>query len=480
VPSADPVATASAEAGPDAHAALEPGAADGRPGRRFLIWLLVLVGVGVAIRFPYLWWDRRHVEFLGDSYYYHEGANLLADGQGFINPFTRNFYGETLQAADHPPAYLVYLSLFSVLGLTSVTAHMFASTLLGLSSIVLAGFVGRRIAGDRVGLVAAGLVAIAPNVWRYDGAMLSEVMVIPLVLLGVLLSYRFWDRPSLWRLVWLGVVVGLGGLTRAELLLMVPLLIIPLALLIRRLPMTTRVGWAVAGSVVVGIVVAPWIAFNAARFEEPVLFTQNLGQTLSGANCDTTYNGPLIGYWDFNCPTDLLAANGISRSTTDSERSERLVREAGIQYMRDHTRQIPGVVAARLGRIVGIYRPTQQRDLDADTEGVTRWVATLGMLTLPVTIVGAVAGTVVLRRRRRMVLGLVAPIASVLVTVVVFYAASRFRATAEGPLLVLCAVALDAAWRWWRTRSTRGEPSPAFGGGDPAPDQDPLPTGRTA
>jgi 4-amino-4-deoxy-L-arabinose transferase-like glycosyltransferase len=458
VPSADAVTSASPEARPDDPDALEPGAVEGRPGRRFVIWLLVLVGVGVAIRFPYLWWDRRHVEFLGDSYYYHQGANLLADGQGFINPFTRNFYGETLEAADHPPAYLVYLALFSAVGLTSVTAHMFASALLGLSSIVLAGFVGRRVAGDRVGLIAAALVAVAPNVWRYDGAMLSEVMVIPLVLLAVLLGYRYWDRPSLWRLLWLGAVIGLGGLTRPELLLLVPMLVLPLALFTRRVSARTRWAWAVGASVVAGLVVTPWIAFNATRFEEPVLFTQNLGQTLAGANCDSTYYGELVGYWDFACPVAVLAENGISRSTLDSERSERLVREAGIDYMRDHPRRVPLVVGARVGRIVGVYRPTQQRDLDALTEGVTMWVATFGMITVPVTIAGAVAGGVVLRRRGRLSMPLVMPVASVLVTVVVFYAASRFRATAEGPMLVLCAVALDAAWRWWRSRPGRAGP----------------------
>jgi len=440
---------------------LEPGAETSPPERRFLGWLAAAVVLGAAIRFPYLWFDRRHVEFLGDSYYYHRGANLLADGEGFINPFTRDFFGETHEAADHPPLYLVYLALFSFVGLTSVTGHMFASALLGLSSIVLAGFVGRRIAGDRVGLIAAVLVAVAPNVWRYDGAMLSEVMVIPLVLLAVLLAYRYWDSPSVVRLLWLGLVIGLGGLTRPELLLLVPLLVVPLALLTRSVAMRARLTWMVAGSVVAGLVVTPWIAFNAARFEEPVLFTQNLGQTLAGSNCDSTYYGEIVGYWDFACPVAILADNGISRSTLDSERSERIVRQAGIDYMRDHAERVPAVVAARLGRIVGVYRPTQQRDLDALTEGVTMWVATVAMVTVPITIAGAVVGGVVLRRRGRSVLPLVAPIASVLVTVVIFYAASRFRATAEGPMLVLCAVAVGAGWRRLRGPSGDERPDPA-------------------
>ena len=37
---------------------------------------------------------------------------------------------------------------------------------------------GREMAGRRVGLIAAVLVAIYPQIWRYDGMVLSETMVI--------------------------------------------------------------------------------------------------------------------------------------------------------------------------------------------------------------------------------------------------------------------------------------------------------------
>jgi 4-amino-4-deoxy-L-arabinose transferase-like glycosyltransferase len=465
---ADPAAARALEPGVATTPELEPGAVDARPGRRFVLAVAALVALGLAIRFPYIWADRRHVPFFGDGYYYHHGANLLADGEGFINPFARVLHGETYEAADHPPLYLVYLSLFSAVGLRSVTAHLLASVLLGLASIVLAGFAGRRVAGDRVGLVAAALVAVAPNVWRYDGAMLSEVAVIPLVLSAVLLGYRYWDRPSLWRLTWLGVVVGLGTLTRPELFLLVPLLVVPLSLLSRSIAWRRRLAWSAVASVAAALLLVPWLVFNATRFDQPVLFTQNLGGTLAGANCETTYYGDIVGSWDYNCPARILEANGITRSEEDMERSDGLVRSEGLSYARSNVGRIPVVVVARLGRVVGIYDPLGQRDLDAATEGVSRWVATTSMVTVPVTIGGAIAGAVVLRRRGRLGLPLYAPIACVLVTVVVFYGASRFRSTAEGPMLVLCAVALDAAWRWARRRrgARAGErvspaPSPA-------------------
>jgi uncharacterized membrane protein YoaK (UPF0700 family) len=61
--------------------------------------------------------------------------------------------------------------------------------------------------------------------------------------------------------------------------------------------------------------------------------------------------------------------------------------------------------------------------------------------------VGTVAGVVVLRRRRIPVLPLLAPIISVALTVSVTFGETRYRALAEVSLVVLSAVAVDAALR---------------------------------
>ncbi|HEY6531170.1 MAG TPA: glycosyltransferase family 39 protein [Acidimicrobiales bacterium] len=423
------------------------------PSRRFVSWLIAIVVVGAAVRLAYVWFDRRHAEMIfNDGFYYHHGANLLADGRGFINPFEWQFQGRSLQSADHPPLYLVYLGAFSALGLRSVEAHLLASIVFGIAAVAVAGLLGRRVAGERVGLIAAALVAVYPNTWRYDGALLSEGAVILAVLVVVWLAYRYWDRPTIGRLVAVGAVIGIATLARAELLLLVPLLVVPLGLLTRGQSWRNRIGWAALSSVVCVAVLVPWVGYNRSRFEEPVYLSQNLGSTIAGSYCPSVFDGTLLGYWDFKCPGQAIDASDLPDSS--DERADAVARRAGLTYLGDHLDRVPVVVAARLGRITGVYRPSQQRDLDTLTEGVSSWVATGGMITLPFMLVGAVAGGVVLRRRGRVVFPLVAPIACVVVTVVVFYAATRFRSTAEGPLCVLAAVALDALWNrtpWGRT-----------------------------
>lgn len=411
--------------------------------RGFLVAVGLAAAAAALVRFAYIWFDRRDFVFGGDAYYYHQGANLLADGEGFIHPFGW-LEGKSVESADHPPLYILYLAGWSLAGVRTTTGHMVASALLGIASVVFAALIGRRVAGERVGVIAAFLVALAPNVWRYDGMLMSETMVILVVLVTVWLGYRFWDRRTPWRLVALGVAVGFATLARSELLLLGPLLVVPLALLARERSWGWRVGWlAVSGAAAV-VVLTPWLVLNQTRFDEPVYLSQNLGGTITVSYCDTVFDGPLLGYWDFNCGPRVLAPLGLLE--LGSPGVDAAMREAGLTFARDNLDRLPVVVAARLGRITGLFRPSQQRDLDIFLESTTRSVATAGMITLPFSIVGAVAGAVVLRRRRVLIFPLLAPIGCVLLTVALFYAATRFRATAEGPIYVLTAVALGALW----------------------------------
>lgn len=444
--------------------------------RWFVVGLILVVLVGWAIRLFYVWHWRQHTVFGGDPLYYHSGAKLLASGHGLINPYAYA-RGLTVQAADHPPLYLLYLSVFSFLGMGTITWHLLASTLLGAASIAVAGLAGREIVGPRAGLIAAILVAIYPNTWRYDGMMLSETMVILMVLLSVWLAYRFWHDPTTWRLVAVGVVVGLGTLARSELVLMAPFLVLPLALLTPgragrgpistsgegapgrgRAPWKRRFGLLGIGAVAFTAVVGPWIVFNMVRFDHPVFLSENLGGTLATSNCDDVYYGDQIGYWNYFCGLRILDEHDIGPYAFKGA-SDRILRQEAFSYIGDHRSRVPVVVAARVGRITGLYKPQQEAQLDVYLENTEQWVSDLGFWSYFFVAGTAAAGAVVLRRRGDAVFPLLAPVVTVIVTVAMFYAATRFRATAEGALCLLAAVAIDAAIGVARRRSGRPERS---------------------
>jgi len=199
-----------------------------------------------------------------------------------------------VQAADHPPLYLLFLAVPSTLGIGTPLTHLVWSASCGTATVVVVGLLGRRVGGARVGLIAAALAAVYPNIWVYDGQLLSETLAIFVATLTLLLAYRAWEQPTLRRYAALGLSCGAAALTRSELVLLVPALVFPIALTAR---VETRGRWQRAGlaTVISIVVVSPWVVYNMTRFQHPVYLSSQLQPTLAGANCQDTYYGKELG-----------------------------------------------------------------------------------------------------------------------------------------------------------------------------------------
>ena len=414
---------------------------------------MVLLGLGgFALRIAYvLAFRRSFVPLGGDSYYYSAGADLLAGGRGFIEPLAASA-GHVEQAADHPPLYELWLTIASVVDPGHETwqvTHMLWSCVLGAASVVFCGLVGRRVAGPRCGLVAAAVAAIYPNMWLHDGALLSETMSIFMVSVTLWSAYRFWDAPTGRRAALLGLFSGLAALSRPELILMLPLLLVPLAALAKAAPARRKLGWLAVGGATALATLAPWVAFNLSRFDEPVYISTNFGSAMAAANCDSTYYGDLIGYKDYDCADETFraaAARTRDWDELDASARERRVRREVFRYIGDHADRVPVVMAARVGRALKVYGVGQEIDYDEYLHSQDRWVVYAGLVSWYVVAGLAVAGAVVLRRRREVPLFplLVVP-AVVLMAVAGIFAQTRYRAPAEPAVVVLAAVAIDAA-----------------------------------
>lgn len=404
--------------------------------RRFARRLAIITAISVVIRVVYVVVERRDAPVQGDGLYYHYGANLLAQGHGFIVPL-QYVQGLTLQAADHPPLYLLWLALPSVFRLESPLTHMLWTCVLGTATVVVIGLVGREVAGARVGLIAAALAAVYPNIWSHDGMLQSETLAILLVAIVLLLAYRYRRRPSLRLVVALGAVCGLAALTRSELLLLVPFVVLPLVWITSTIDVRQKLKWLLVSVAATAVVFAPWVGYNLTRFEHPVFLSTGYEVTLLTASCDTTWYGQYTGYWSLFC--------GV-KTPRHADQSQKAIiyRRAAFHYIGDNRSRIPVVLAARWGRVTGLFRPAQQARLDHDVEGRETWVAWSSLLMWYSIAALAIVGVVVLRRRRVLVFPLVALPAIVFLSVTFTFATNRYRAIAEGALVVFAAVAIDA------------------------------------
>jgi hypothetical protein len=167
---------------------------------------------------------------------------------------------------------------------------------------------------------------------------------------------------------------------------------------------------------------------------------------MSSTNCDAVWRSDFRSYFSQKCSIDLdeTLPKGLDPSEQDAEH-----RAVGLRYVREHLDELPGVLGARALAIVGLYHPTRQIAIDSRIEGRGDTAAHLAMYSFYGLAALSVVGGVAIRRSRRVpVFPLLIPPVVVLVTVLVIYASTRFRSSAEVSLCLLAAAGVDGLIRW--------------------------------
>src|SRR5215210_1540649 len=135
----------------------------------------------------------------------------------------------TVLTAEHPPLHILFLALVDLLGGHGTLPQKFALCFVGTGTVGALGFLGRAVAGARVGLVAAAIGAVYPLLWVIDGSLMSETTYALLITLTLIVAYRYLRGPSVrWALA-LGAMIALATLTRGEAVGLLVLLALPLA-----------------------------------------------------------------------------------------------------------------------------------------------------------------------------------------------------------------------------------------------------------
>jgi 4-amino-4-deoxy-L-arabinose transferase-like glycosyltransferase len=422
--------------------------------KRFFVYLALIAAAGLALRLTYLL-GFTETSVSGDGMWYHLGANYLADGKGFLNPYAYRFGGITTPGADHPPGWTVFLATASLVGLRSWRAHTVVACLVGTATIPTMGLAGRRLAGPRTGLVAALIAALYPYFWMYEAQLLSETLVILVVAIAILLALRFRDSPTLRRAVAVGAVCGVLTLIRAEQLLLLGFLVVPLTMLASGVPLRRRLGWFAAALAAGILVITPWTVFNLVRYQKPTYLTTNFGSALSSANCDATYHGPALGYWDPACLNEANASVGVKSGFflpvqlairhEDGSVLDAAQGRQGLSYARGHLGDLPLVVLAREGRTWSVFRPFQQMHVDLIKGHI--WVIRAGFFAYWLLAALALGGAIVLLRRKMSLWVLGAFLATVIVATAITFGQTRYRAPADASIVLLAAVAIDRLLR---------------------------------
>lgn len=276
--------------------------------RSFRFRLGLIVAVALALRVIYiLALAPTPAQLADDTFWYAFVSEQIVLGHGFVighgSLFSPSFRLEPTSL--HPPLYALALAGLRELGVDRARDLLLLGAVTGTVSVLGLGLLGRALRGAGVGLLAAAIAAVYPLLIVPDGALLSETLYGPALVLAFAVALALARRPGVGWGVLLGATIGVAALARSEALGLVVLLGLPLAW---RGPSgvgrALRLGAILASALVV---ISPWVIRNENALGALTLSTNN-GVTLAVTNCTSTYHGPNLGYLDGHCVPQLSGA----------------------------------------------------------------------------------------------------------------------------------------------------------------------------
>jgi 4-amino-4-deoxy-L-arabinose transferase-like glycosyltransferase len=224
-----------------------------------------------------------------DFRYYHLAGEKIASDCGFFFDSTQvEYYGKF---GWWPPVYPFLLGATYALFGVDHRIVVFAQVALGTLLCWLVYRLGRRWAGERVGLIAALLVAVSPTYVFATNLLASENLFTLLLVLALLLATD--PHAGRGRLAGAGIFFGLAALTRA-IGLFVPF-VVGAWLCSRaneRRAVGARVAWLLIPCV---LTIAPWTLRNTIVVGTPAIICYG-----GGLNFYFGHNAEGIGYRDLS------------------------------------------------------------------------------------------------------------------------------------------------------------------------------------
>jgi hypothetical protein len=397
--------------------------------------------VAVVVRVVYVLALHPHISKFSDAGNFHVLGDLIRHNRGYIVASQWSIKHVRVPTAEFGPVHPTFLAVADLIGLRTIRQQQLFMGIVGSFTPVLTSLLAWRLTRRQGIAFAAGLVAaVDPMLFGADGSLMTETVYTLLATLLIVLLLRSGrdEGPKGTRIatktaVGAGIALGLAVLTRGDAVLLVPFVVVPL--LWRRWRELATVG------VVAVLVITPWVVRNEARFHQFVLST-NIGSLISGSNCPEAYHGSDLGGWNFSCAyrIELVGDEAVDANN---------LRAKGIDYAKAHAGRLPVVVAARVGRGWGVFRPFDIADQEADFQGRVRVTQKAGVVITWFLAPLALAGVWLMRRRRLLVTPVLGPILMVTVLYAISYGLTRFGAVAQPGVVIgaVCAVAFTVEQR---------------------------------
>jgi 4-amino-4-deoxy-L-arabinose transferase-like glycosyltransferase len=397
-------------------------------------WLLVLAlataGVVLRVVITLLTEDAR---LLGDQPEYHASGMLFTDGKPFWGLAPLGYAHESLWKA---PLYGAWVGVvYTVLGNDPVRVEVVQGLIGGLT-ILLTWLLARRLFGRGVAIAAAAIVTVYPLAWQFGAELFPEALAVPLV------TFTLWlflaREPTGRRAAAVGAAMGVNLLLRPTSIALFAAILVAFLVAAgwRRGILMTALSVAVAA-----LVVAPWTIRNAVVADAFVPISVQ-DAAIHGTFNETSASDPTQPYaWRAITPFTLQLLR--ERPRPDEIELRRRLYDEGLEYVRDHPSSVPKAFFWNgITRFWDVRRPSHVLD-EAQADGRRRKLTGAGLVMYWVLLPLAIFGLWRLRRRREIVLPVLA-LALASSAVYTIDSGTRYRAPLE-PLIVILACTPFAA-----------------------------------
>ncbi|MGB9625317.1 MAG: tetratricopeptide repeat protein [Phycisphaerae bacterium] len=423
--------------------------------RREALSVAAVLLVGLLVRAIYLEQYRARVPYysipIADAASYDRWAQRVAGGEGYgPSPFYWS------------PLYPYFLALaYSVLG-RSFTIVYVIQAIIGLGNLLLVYTLGRRLFGHAAGLAAMILLLAYAPVLFMETKLLSETLALALNSCALLLIMQCLDRPRPVAFLAAGLALGLSTICRSGNLLFVVLLLVRLG--VERVRRGERImPLRLPGLLLLGVAVPilPVTARNYFVGHDLVLIQTNGGMTFAQGNNENALGvlaeppGISGGIASQQAEETAVASRALGRPLKPSEASRYWFRQ-GLGFIRAH----PGDYIVLLLRklLYSVNNREEQDNYELYYEAAQ--VPLLRLLVLPFSVLTGLAVFGFIRSRgqpgRRAADALALYPLSVLLTLLIFYASSRYRLPAVPALAVFAGFGLVQLVEAARRRNAAG------------------------
>lgn len=378
-------------------------------------------------------------------------ARSLVAGNGFridgvlaaTGHETPGSFGHDTLYSFKPPLYPLFLAgIYKTMSRNFIAVGI-VQAILGMLTCLLVYRIGKRMFECRVGLLAAGILAVYPYHVIMAARVSDTTLFTLLMSLSVVAFMDLAEKPAGARVIGAGVTLGAGILCRSNMLFFAPLAM--LWLLIRMWPDNKRAFIVATGTgVVMVLALLPWMARNYAVHGQFVLLGTNGGYTFW-----QSHNPFTAKYLRMGSDLDPIAFNeGIdwqSKGLDDLSEADQdhWFYQEGFRFISQHPFESIRLAGQKLWCLWGWQ-------LYPDS-GNLRKNALFAITYVPILVLGVV-GLILSRRRWRSASLLWGAFLAFSLVYVVFYGKTIYRCPLDPFIIVFAAIALTRALDVFRHR----------------------------